>query len=348
MSEFNIKATDTENKDIVISSSEGFPALYVGRGSYCALLDVRSYSFINGGHNEVHLIYIGRYTSIGDNVRIYCNLNHDHRSVYMGTILDYGQETPDNDYRAKIGQTTAHLKEKGTVVIGNDVWIGDNVTIVADVTIGNGAVIGTGSVLRKDVPPYTIWAGNPARQIGSRFSEDIAASLQRISWWELAKDTIREMKADMQGEVAAFAQKYDTANDKFANRQSWEKPNMILAFVDIQTDFSTFGAVVEEFINKFKNDPSYGLIVAYHIGNEKEAETAELLNETLEGISIDSEILIVGLDYCEEEQLISKVGYMVLGRDSEFILRISYAFKYGVKLITGVGKNIFDRIEQEK
>ena len=68
--------------------------------------------------------------------------------------------------------------------IGHDVWIGANVSIKAGVTVGNGAVIGMGSVVTKDVPPYAIVAGVPAKVIRYRFDDDTIARLQAARWWE--------------------------------------------------------------------------------------------------------------------------------------------------------------------
>jgi virginiamycin A acetyltransferase len=69
-------------------------------------------------------------------------------------------------------------------VIGNDVWIGYNATIMAGVTIGDGAIIGTNSVVTKDVEPYAIVGGNPAKLIKKRFSDIEIAELMEIRWWD--------------------------------------------------------------------------------------------------------------------------------------------------------------------
>ena len=73
---------------------------------------------------------------------------------------------------------------KGDIVIGNDVWIGYEAMILSGVTIGDGAIIGTRAVVTKDVPPYTIVGGVPARMIRKRFSDEDVKTLQEMKWWD--------------------------------------------------------------------------------------------------------------------------------------------------------------------
>ncbi len=79
---------------------------------------------------------------------------------------------------------------KGNTVIGNDVWIGNGVTILPGVTIGNGAIIGANSVVTKNVFPYTIVGGNPAKVIRARFDDATIAKLEHIAWWDWSIEKI--------------------------------------------------------------------------------------------------------------------------------------------------------------
>ena len=81
--------------------------------------------------------------------------------------------------------------------IGNDVWIGDHVLIKAGVNISDGAVIGMGSVVTKDVGPYEIWAGNPARMIRKRFDEDTVQKLLKTEWFNLNDDKIDKLAIEI-------------------------------------------------------------------------------------------------------------------------------------------------------
>lgn len=79
---------------------------------------------------------------------------------------------------------------KGDIIVGNDVWIGYEAVILAGVTIGDGAIIGTCAVVTKDVPPYTIVGGIPAKPIRKRFSDETIAELLKIKWWDWSEEKI--------------------------------------------------------------------------------------------------------------------------------------------------------------
>ncbi len=94
---------------------------------------------------------------------------------------------------------------KGDILIGNDVWIGYEAVILSGVTIGDGAIIRTRAVVTKDVPPYTIVGGVPAKPIRKRFDEETIARLLRLRWWDWDADTIaRHLPAIQAGDVAAL------------------------------------------------------------------------------------------------------------------------------------------------
>jgi acetyltransferase-like isoleucine patch superfamily enzyme len=87
------------------------------------------------------------------------------------------------------------------VRIGNDVWIGEGVLIKQGVTIGNGAVIGMGSIVTKDIEPYTIYAGSPARKIRNRFEENVITELNQLKWWDLAESDLKKVSPYIQNPI---------------------------------------------------------------------------------------------------------------------------------------------------
>ena len=92
--------------------------------------------------------------------------------------------------------STPHIEElphKGDTVIGNDVWLGRNCTILPGVKIGNGAIVAACSVVTKDVAPYTVVGGNPARVLKKRFDDGTAALLEELRWWDLPPEELTEI-----------------------------------------------------------------------------------------------------------------------------------------------------------
>ena len=153
-----------------------------------------AFSYINDNAYIRAVRSIGRFCAIGPNVVVGIP-EHSSKSISPNIIFpnydsdwangftDYafGNEEAIQAIRAKQG---IELKDRGMVTIGNDVWIGGNVTILRGVSIGNGAILAAGAVVTKDVPPYAIVGGVPARVIKYRFSDDIIERLKSLNWWE--------------------------------------------------------------------------------------------------------------------------------------------------------------------
>lgn len=122
-------------------------------------------------------LIIGKFCMIASDVKFIMNgANHltDALTAYPFAIFGNGWEN---------AMENKSYPQKGDITIGNDVWIGYNSTIMAGVTIGDGAIIAANSTVIKDVAPYSIVGGNPAKEIKKRFSEEEIAKLLELKWW---------------------------------------------------------------------------------------------------------------------------------------------------------------------
>jgi virginiamycin A acetyltransferase len=131
-------------------------------------------------------IKVGRYTSIASGLII---LDVFHPIEFVGTgVWSYKKDHPLSDGIEGSKQFLAYPFDihsgRDYPTIGNDVWIGANVTLAMGITIGDGAVVAAGSVVTKNVQPYHIVGGNPARTIKLRFKEDVVDEFIRLGWWE--------------------------------------------------------------------------------------------------------------------------------------------------------------------
>ncbi|WP_080905243.1 CatB-related O-acetyltransferase [Parabacteroides sp. Marseille-P3160] len=125
-------------------------------------------------------VSFGNYCSVAQNIRIF-RANHPKDLFTTHPIL----YNPVAGYVKNDKLVRPHLK------IGHDVWIGEWSIILPSVSfIGNGAIIGAGSVVTKNVVPYTIVAGNPAKIIGLRFNNDVIEKLEKSQWWDLSKNEL--------------------------------------------------------------------------------------------------------------------------------------------------------------
>lgn len=147
---------------------------------------------------------IGKYCSIAREVLIILG-NHRADTVSTYPFKDLQHFWPEAAEAADDHST------KGDVIIGHDVWIGARANILSGVTIGSGAIIATAATVTKDVPPYAIVGGNPARVIKYRFSEKIIERLLALAWWDWPEDMIRErMPLLMNDDVEGFLQAFET------------------------------------------------------------------------------------------------------------------------------------------
>ncbi len=142
-------------------------------------------------------VFIGKFCSIAYGVKIIPSGEHNYKAVanfpFYAHFLKQGVEKD--------------TFSKGAVRIGNDVWVGARATILSGVEIGDGAVVAAGAVVTKDVPPYAIVAGVPARILKYRFSQEIISELLTIKWWDWDDQSVLNNIDDFYLDVNVFISK---------------------------------------------------------------------------------------------------------------------------------------------
>ncbi len=192
-------------KGVPLAEQVTNPNISVGRYSY--------YSGYYHGHSfddcaryllrdrdDVDRLVIGSFCSIGTGAAFMMAGNQGHRNDWVTTFPFFYMSEEPAFAEARDGYVPA-----GDTVVGNDVWIGAEAIIMPGVRIGDGAMIGSRAVVTKDVPPYTIVGGNPARPIRRRFSDEQIAMLLEMRWWDWPLEAIRDaMEYLCSGDVAGL------------------------------------------------------------------------------------------------------------------------------------------------
>lgn len=162
------------------------PNITVGDFTYFGEEDFESHVTHHYDFNGDKLI-IGKFCQIAAGVNFVMNgANHQMNaaSTYPFYIFEgWDQKAPP----------LSELPLKGDTVIGNDVWIGQNATILPGVHIGDGAIIGMDSIVAKDIAPYSVAVGNPAKEIRKRFDDELIQLMLKLKWWDMEIDEINKL-----------------------------------------------------------------------------------------------------------------------------------------------------------
>lgn len=165
------QTTNKHNK-IILKNIHNYKNVIVKNYSY-GLVD----AIFTTGKNEK--LYIGNFVSIANGVKFIVASEHPYKNIstfpFKVNFMNYDFESTS----------------KGNIVVKDDVWIGENALILSGITIGQGAIVGAGSIVTKDIPPYAIVGGNPAKIIKYRFSPNIIEKLLKIDYSKLTPDNIK-------------------------------------------------------------------------------------------------------------------------------------------------------------
>ena len=143
-------------------------------------------------------LVIGKYCSIACGAKfVFTSANHTMKSLSTYPFPLFWEE-----YDLAKSRVTEAWDNKGDITIGNDVWIGYEAVVMSGVHIGNGAIIGTRAVVTRDVEPYTIVGGVPARPIRKRYDQSTIEKLEEVCWWNWSREKIQAKLEDlMSGEI---------------------------------------------------------------------------------------------------------------------------------------------------
>ena len=160
------------------------PCFTVGAGTYTSELN---FTVFYNELGEIPHFLLGRFSSLARGITCVTGANHSYKNVSSFPFDTNVVRNLFGDVEPVPNTRPNHYQ----VIVGHDVWIGMNATILGGVKIGNGAVVGAGSVVTRDVPPYAIVAGNPARIVKYRFDELTIKKFLAVKWWNWSLDKIK-------------------------------------------------------------------------------------------------------------------------------------------------------------
>lgn len=339
--EINIKDRMIKEPTILfckISDNENFPAACIGEDSYIwrGTINTGIPFTIKKGY-AVHNLQFGKFDSVALGAEFCMGINHNYLNLTMG-VSDLFQNTDNAECK---------YRQKGQILIQNDVWLGHNVTVMPGVIIHNGAVVAANSHVVKDVPPYAIVGGNPAEVIKYRFDREIIDKLLTIQWWNWSDEKIQANSRYFYSEnVSEFYQEALNERQNTADLNISRLNHTYLFFPDFFDAYCIWKRVISEFIAKFKNSSDHLLIL--YIDKRYEDNDKKLVNmineyahESLNSVSAMCKIKIFINTKKNEKAIFKYVDYYIASRNKDTILHSCYADENNVKVISGVDVPIF-------
>ena len=322
--------------EILINLSESvqsFPLLSIDRDSYIVKAEIQSgLNFdVKAGR---HCIAIGKVCSLAEAITFVVDLNHDYGAVFQGAVAGLKDVKPE-----------LRITRKGSIIIQNDVWVGHGATIMNGVTLHNGCVVGTNAMVTKDVPPYAIVGGNPARVLKSRFDPEIIDALQRIAWWDWPDEALRERKMDFFLPPAEFVAKYLSLADNPPPPadilpEAREAGREIVLFVpDVESKWPLYPSVLAEYFTK---DRPHAELLLYLPEDLSKPEHLQPLEEALSQYEDrDSYVTLQTGATLDERLLFQCADYYVTTRSRPTVARTCLADLYQAKILYGTDTQLF-------
>ncbi len=313
---------------------DGFPFLSIDRDSYLVDVDVQSGLDFDPASGR-HCIAIGKGCSLAESITFMIDLNHDYASVCQGEISCVQWDS-----------TQRKAPRKAFIILQNDVWVGHGATIMAGTTLHNGCVVAACAVVTKDVPPYAIVGGNPAKILRYRFDEETIGGLQKIAWWDWDEKKLYARRKDFSLPAKKFVSKHLPEAEEHLRRSSIASPRTsirdtrtVLFIPDFADPYPLYRKILEQY---FAVDRPELELLIYVSQQDTSPENLRILDSILQRHeSRDCSVILQTGETLDEHILFQYADYFITTRSRETVNRTCLADLYQTKVLYGTDEPIF-------
>ena len=315
----------------------GFPFLSIDRDSYLVSVEIQSGINFDPASGR-HCVAMGKCCSLAESITFMIDINHDYKSVCQGELTCL--EGVRSGFR---------ITRKGSILLQNDVWIGHGATIMSGVTLHNGCVVAAESMVTKDVPPYGIVGGNPAKILGYRFDEATIAWLQKIAWWDWPVPVQEARKKDFRLSAPEFTAKYlPEAEERLHKVQNVPLPRTrvratetVLLIPDFTEPFPLYPKIMDQYFAQDRPGQELLLYVSKQDSTPRHLGILEnILHKYQER---DCDVTLQTGETLDEHILFQHADYYITTRSRETIFRTCLADLYHTKILYGTDEPIFHK-----
>ena len=321
----------TEVKICFPGMAVNFPLMSIDTDSYIVGAEIQSgIDFdVNGGH---HCLIVGKGCSLAESITFMIDLNHDYSSVAQGEL----------SFLRTVKKKRISPR-KASIIIQNDVWIGHGATIMAGVTLHNGCVVAADAVVTKDVPPYAIVGGNPARILRYRFDEETVAALQAIAWWDWPQAAQWDRREDFDLPVQDFIMKYLSDRDDTCSSTPplrTDGDSLLVLFIpDAGEPYPLYPEVLRQYCEKDR--PNVELLIYMPQEGFSQEHLAAIESILQEYEDCDTTVTLQTGKTLNEHILFQWADYFVTTRCRQTVYRTCLADRYHAKILYGTDSPIF-------
>lgn len=327
------------------SVTENF--LTLGACSYIGGLDCHFPMDDNKSHN----ILIGRFSSLAQKIIFMIGWNHPYKTVsgypfHVDRVVKkvFGAINP------AIKPTSVTVPNRYQILVGNDVWIGESVRVMGGVKIGNGAVIGAGAVVAKDIPPYAIAVGNPARVVKYRFDEATIKRLLAVKWWNWSLEKIAD-NLPLMTDVEKFLEThYSPALDEFPEDDITRQINTITTRrgggYHLIADFRALQPLWPKVVRDFSESKRKDALLIIWLGKDTTPEDSRALTAAI-NLCGDAGKRIATV-FAHGSQIFSPAAFrkgthFITTHDMTTLEALDYLWDTDVKVVSALDDGIFER-----